>query len=743
MKHTILTQVIIYSFLSSVGFSWDWEQTGPDGGYFRDFLIHPNNSQIIFAGSDDSGGLWKSLDGGTSWELKTADWPDMTAWQIEIDPSNPEIIYICDPYGRYGLLKSENGGESWTQITDGLTSQASRMVSRLIVTSLNGDTLYISTGLNRYGDPPLIGDGIYKSVNSGQTWAASGLQGYTALTICETGNGSLLAGLEEDGLFSSPEGESWSQVASIPTDCNVWHLESMGNIVVAAVHPYGIFLSSDNGQTFELSYSTYYAADVSIARVSPDVEIYACDFPGFVKYTASSGEWVSVVSPPLPADLMIMGVTAVEDKIYCGAFANSPIFVSEDGAQGWSQLPSAPQSGFYTGLAVDPNDSEKIFAANLGSYMQYMNLPSLSMSSNGGETWSRVGPEAHSFFVHFSPGSSDIMYCGTFRKGAYRSEDGFETWTAIREGDKIVFDIAVDDDNPSVLLLSEWDIEESTIGVYRSENSGQTFEQVLPQACLRLLHIPQSDIFYAATSEGLFESTNQGESWNYKGLSNYNLTSLEWGGGYIFAGAETGEIFRETSSSIDNISGIWNKPVKVSGLLYRNDVLYAGLDGAEVDTTFSMHGGVWRSYDQGENWEDLTGGLQVDNVYGNSSLAFSGSDLLVSTYGGGIQRLSNLLEIESVDPSIISQVIVSPNPSSSGFLFTVNNVQSAPSGITIHDISGRTIRELSASDVNNNSVNFYWDCKDQAGNTVPFGVYLCSVLFPNKEHQNCRIVYVR
>ncbi|MCK5842976.1 MAG: hypothetical protein KAH31_12450, partial [Candidatus Sabulitectum sp.] len=387
------------------------------------------------------------------------------------------------------------------------------------------DSLYISTGLDTFGDPPKSGDGIYSSVDGGQTWLPSGLQGTTTPCLSRTGDGTLLAGAEGQGLYRSSDGVTWTQISTIPADGNVWQVDCMENVVVAAVNPYGTYLSLDHGESFELSYSSFYTADLSIARVSPEIEIYACIFPGFIKYTSSTGEWIDVTSPPLPDNLMIMGITAEDDLLYCGAFANSPIFVSDDGAETWSELLSSPQASFLSGLAVDPDNSDRIFAANLGSYHPFLNMQALSVSDDAGQTWSRTGPDAHCLFVHFSPGSSDTMYCGTFRNGAYMSDDGFFTYHSIRGGDKIVFDLVVDDDDTSVLLLSEWDIEHSTVGVYRSADGGVSFELVLPLLCSRLFQVTQSDVFFAATGQGLYMSIDQGLSWGFAGLSSYNLVS--------------------------------------------------------------------------------------------------------------------------------------------------------------------------------------------------------------------------
>ena len=540
----LLSSFLLCLLIAGSAMGWTWEQCGQDGGYFKDFAVHPGNPQVIYAGSDDSGGLWKTIDGGQSWELMTDEWPDMTAWQIILDPLDPDIIYICDPYGRYGLLKSPNGGQSWQQITDGLSSITSRMVSDLLIASEDGDSLYISTGLDKVGDPPKPGDGIYVSADGGENWEPCGLQGEAALCIVRCGDGTLLAGLEGKGLYSSSDGGTWSQVPTIPADASVWQLSSRDNVVAAAVNPYGVYLSWDYGSSFEFSLSSFYTPEVSIARTSPEIEIYACLFPGFVKYTSTSGTWTDVTSPPLPSTLMLMGLSSIGDSLFCGAFANSPIFFSEAGAQNWTTLPSSPTSSYLCGLAVDPNDPETFYAADLGSYMPFINMPCLSRTTDGGQNWERLGPDAHAFFVHYSPGSSDTMYCGTFRTGAFRSNDGFSSWTAIRQGDKIVFDLIVDDTDPSVILLGEWDLEFGTYGIYRSSNGGGSFQQALQIMCTRFLQVPGTGTFYAATPEGLYESTDQGQTWNYLDLAAYSLLSLEWYGGDVYTGTETGEIFR-------------------------------------------------------------------------------------------------------------------------------------------------------------------------------------------------------
>ncbi|NJO88073.1 MAG: hypothetical protein HC831_03235 [Chloroflexia bacterium] len=126
--------------------------------------FHPTNSNIIFIGTP-SGGFWKSTNGGVSWFTTTDDLGSLGVSDIAVNPDNPDVIYIAtgdgdagDTYS-IGVLKSQNGGESWN--VTGLKTELSDnvIIRRLIINPQNPAILIAATS-----------KGIYRTINNGVSW---------------------------------------------------------------------------------------------------------------------------------------------------------------------------------------------------------------------------------------------------------------------------------------------------------------------------------------------------------------------------------------------------------------------------------------------------------------------------------------------------------------------------------------------------------------------------------------------
>ncbi|MBN1271921.1 MAG: hypothetical protein JXB26_06580 [Candidatus Aminicenantes bacterium] len=168
-------------------------------------LIHPGNPDIVYAaagghiwGYSGSRGLFKTTDGGKTWEKLANGLPDdgkTGAIDMVIDPSNPEVLYVGfwqrlrRPY-RFdsggpngGIFKSTNGGQNWKKLTTGLPEGDTGKIGLAICRSKpNVLMAFFEHGFHPreklpngkdnpdYKDMSKLGSGIYRSEDGGETW---------------------------------------------------------------------------------------------------------------------------------------------------------------------------------------------------------------------------------------------------------------------------------------------------------------------------------------------------------------------------------------------------------------------------------------------------------------------------------------------------------------------------------------------------------------------------------------------
>lgn len=154
----------------------DWVQYGNNNGLGRAncIAVDPTNDQIIYVGTA-SGGAWKTTNGGSSWQNITPHLPNLFVNDIEIDPSQPQTVYLLTGEsnipGNYlpghlqigspslGILKSSNGGTTW--MPTGLSFEQSEnfFLHKLLLHPTNSNIQYVA------GYP-----GIFKTTDGWNTW---------------------------------------------------------------------------------------------------------------------------------------------------------------------------------------------------------------------------------------------------------------------------------------------------------------------------------------------------------------------------------------------------------------------------------------------------------------------------------------------------------------------------------------------------------------------------------------------
>jgi len=216
--------------------SFTWKQAGPFdvGGRTRAMAVDINNSNTIIAGGV-SGGIWKSTDGGSSWNLKTSDFTNLSVTSLAQDPTNPDTWYYVTgeflgnsasdrgftaPYYGTGVYRSTDNGESWsiipsTQDDDASFSSPFDFMSRVVISPVTGSVFIASHGF-----------GVLKLNESTQEFelVLGGTGEHLYTDIVTNANGDLLAVISESdagesnqandpGIYlSTDDGASWTNI---------------------------------------------------------------------------------------------------------------------------------------------------------------------------------------------------------------------------------------------------------------------------------------------------------------------------------------------------------------------------------------------------------------------------------------------------------------------------------------------------------------------------------------------------
>ena len=189
-----------------------WEQRGPGnvGGRTREVIIDPDDAthQTWYAAAV-SGGIWKTTDGGQTWQNMTGDMTTLATNTLAMAPSDHEVLYAGtgEGYGGYGMVsgagifKSADKGQSWSQLESTIEGDNFRWINKIVVSEPDADVLIVATN-----------EGIFKSVDGGISWDTVYYTGYAVQDIASNPQDpfTLYAAVNSLGIIKSYDfGSSW------------------------------------------------------------------------------------------------------------------------------------------------------------------------------------------------------------------------------------------------------------------------------------------------------------------------------------------------------------------------------------------------------------------------------------------------------------------------------------------------------------------------------------------------------
>jgi len=210
--------------------------------------VEPNSKgKILYLTAGN--GVLKSTDGGESWRIMT-DWRVTEVLKITIHPLNKNEIFIATPYG---VFKSTDSGWNWDEKNNGIRPEetgttSSTFVSSIVVDRKNPDRILIGTE-----------DGVYESLNRGQSWRILALKGIGIRTLVQSPHDPniLLAGTEDDGIFKSSDGgKSWKKVNNGLPSLTIYSIAfdpKSDKIIYCGGFKTGVCRSDNGGESWKCS----------------------------------------------------------------------------------------------------------------------------------------------------------------------------------------------------------------------------------------------------------------------------------------------------------------------------------------------------------------------------------------------------------------------------------------------------------------------------------------------------------
>lgn len=337
---------------------------------------------------------------------------------------------------------------------------------------------------------------------------------------------------------------------------------------------------------------------------------------------------------------------------------------SQDVRSTWESLGPNTNSGGYSGsgrinaIAFHPMNSDIIYAGSAGG--------GLWKTTNGGQSWSPktdfIGSIGISKIV-VHPTNPDIVYIATgdgdasdsYTTGVMKSEDGGDTWSSTgldwsTSSFRLIREMVMDPNDSNILMIA------SNIGLIRTTNGGETWfqEQIGNFYDVEINPDPNNNIFYAATKNAVYRSTDSGNNWTtvqaIEGSNRLAIATSEDNSNYVYVvsskavGSGYNGLWRSTDSgatftnmsTTPNILG-WDIQGIESGGQGWYDLVIAA-DPNNANTVYVGGINTWKSLDGGATWSIVShwqGGSEVSEVHADKhELEWQGNVLWEGNDGG-------------------------------------------------------------------------------------------------------------
>ena len=559
-----------------------WTHLGlRDGQQIPDLSVDPHDPNRLFAavlghpyGANPERGIYRSVDGGKSWQQVLFKDPDTGGSAVAIDPSHPEVVYAAlwqDRLGPWedgnefqgtggGLFKSSDGGATWRKLSAGLPENTTQ--ANLTICASRPQRLYAVVGTNEPGEySSAAGLGVFRSDDGGESWTRITTDPRPALRIgggdlpiirADPSNPDVVYSTGLVTLKSVDGGKEWQPIRGAPGGDdyqNLWINPNNADIVALASDQ-GAVITLNGGRTWS-SWFNQPTAQLYHVSTAPTFPYRVCagqQESGSV-CIASRGNDGSVTTRDWhPAGAIEYGYVAPDpldpDLVYgAGRTEVSRFHWSTGIVENVTPLP-------VKGADDRADRTEPLLFAPTDPHLLYYAANKLYSTRDGGMSWETVSPdltreqpdipasvgsmhapgvEHHRGAIYalgLSPRSGAILWAGTDDGLVWVSSDAGKHWANVTPPSLTAWSKVTQieashfDDDTAYVSVSRMRIDDLRPYVFRTRNRGQSWESIttgLPaDAPVNAVRedTERRGLLFAATETSVWLSRDDGAHWD-------------------------------------------------------------------------------------------------------------------------------------------------------------------------------------------------------------------------------------
>jgi photosystem II stability/assembly factor-like uncharacterized protein len=660
------------------GQSWQNISDGYFGGSIGAVSVSEYDLNVIYVGGGEKTvrgnvsygyGMWKSVDAGKTWnQIGLKDSRHIS--RVRIHPKNPDLVYaavmgdLFKPTQERGVYRSKNGGQSWERV---LFANENAGAVDLVMDPANPRVLYASTWRIRRTPYSLESGGegsdIWKSTDGGDTWKKiseknglpKGTRGIIGLAASAAQPDRVWAIIEhaDGGVFRSDDGgENWqklnddralrqrawyySRIYADPQDADVVYVLNVD-----------YHKSTDGGKTFkayEAPHGDHH--DLWIAPEDPSRMIIADD--GGAQVSFDGGEnWSTYYNQPTAQFYRVVTDNSFPYRIYAAQQDNTTIRIPHrtNGRsieeRDW-EVTAGSESAH---IAVDPTNPDIVYGGSYGGYLSRLNHDTqeehaINVWPDNPMGWGAEGMKYRfqwNFPIFFSPHEKDMLYAAS--NHLHTTRDGGQSWETISpdltrndksklgpSGGPITKDNTGVEYYGTIFAATESPFEKGLIWtgsddglVHVSRDGGKNWQNVTPKNMPEWLMINSIDAD-PFVKGGAYVAGTLYKAGDYRP--------------YLYKTKDYGKTWTQITTGIDptHFTRVLRADPKRQGLLYA---------GTET--------GMYISFNDGASWQPFQLNLPIVPI---TDLTIKENNLIVATQGRSLWIMDDLTPLHQLSDKV-------------------------------------------------------------------------------------------